>query len=62
MEPDIGIINDLIKNMESLEDSISKLRIEIVKKQKELKETKPLLMENFGKIEGPKKKNEEEEV
>ena len=61
MEPDIGIINDLIKNMESLEDSISKLRIEIVKKQKELKETKPLLMENFGKIEDPKKKNEEEE-
>ena len=56
MEPDIGIINDLIKNMESLEDSISKLRIEIVKKQKELKEKKPLLMENFVKIEDQKKK------
>ena len=56
MEPDIGIINDLIKNMESLEDSISKLRIEIVKKQKELKKTKTLINEKFWKNRRPKKK------
>ena len=62
MEPDIGIISDLIKNMETLENSISKLRKEIVNKEKELKLTKPLSMENFDKEELKKKKEEEEDL
>ena len=62
MEPDIGIISDLIKNMETLENSISKLRKEIVNKEKELKLTKPLSMENFDKEKLKKKKEEEEDL
>ena len=58
---DIGIISDLIKNVETLESSISKLKNDIIKKEKELKETVPLTMDSFGrnKNEPQKKENEE---
>ena len=61
---DIGVISDLIKNMETLESSISKLKIDIVKKEKELNETVPLTMDSFGTNENviQKKKIEEEDL
>ena len=59
---DIGIISELIKNMETLESSIAKLKIDIVKKEKELKETVPLTMDSFGTNKNqPEKKKENEE-
>ena len=62
---DIGILSELIKNVETLESSISKLKNDIIKKEKELKETVPLTMDSFGKnINEPqeKKENEEEDL
>ena len=61
---DIGVISDLIKNMETLESSISKLKIDIVKKEKELNKTVQLTMDSFGTNENviQKKKIEEKEL
>ena len=50
---DIGIISDLIKNVETLESSISKLKNELAKEKKLNKE---LLSSNSWKLLAPARK------